>query len=37
MTPVQIRYVEAQRRIANRRKIEQIKAVLDMRNQQVIA
>ena len=37
MTPVQIRYFTAQRRIANRRKIEEIKAVLDLRNQEVIA
>ena len=36
MTPVQIRYITAQRRIENRRKVEAIKAVLDMRNQTVV-
>ena len=36
MTQVQIRFITAQRRIENRKKIEQIKAVLDMRNQTVM-
>ena len=36
MTPVQIRFITAQRKLANRRKIEEIKAVLDMRNQTVV-